>query len=91
MKLLKNEEAFKIHPVGVRYKCEFCNVGEMIYVNEPVQLMLDTNPPLKKHKCNKCGGEMQLPKIYPYIEWVPDEEYNEEEIYGSGKIYDDGK
>lgn len=67
---LPHEETFKIHPVGVRYICEFCNAGEMKVDTSggSVQVVL-TNPPLIPHKCTNCGKTMQLPKSYPYVEW----------------------
>lgn len=87
-KLNNNEQAFRIHPVGIKYICEFCHKGEMVY--DPKEKYL-TPDALKKHVCDKCGGVLMLPRMYPYIEWVPDDEFNEEEIYGPSKVYDDGK
>ena len=59
----EHEEIFNITPIGVRYICEFCNNGEMIYV--PGKEDMGLYP----HKCDKCDKTMMLPKIYPYIEW----------------------
>lgn len=79
-KLRPHEEAFTLHPVGIRYRCEFCNEGEMIASSELETIVL-TDPPqlpyLHKHVCNKCGKEMMLPHKYPYIEWLGDNEYEE--------------
>lgn len=75
LQLKEHEQAFNIKPVGVKYICEICNDGEMIVDHLGETLM--TNPPLIPHKCNKCNSTMHLPKQYPYIEWVP-EDNNEE-------------
>lgn len=73
------EELFEIKPIGVRYRCELCGEGEMIAMNEdPVRLMGD-GMMMRKHQCTKCKGIMQLPKTYPYIEWIPVEEENKNE------------
>ena len=66
-----NEETFEVHPIGVRYKCEFCNNGEQRFdINDPKtkETMRENN--LFRHTCTNCGKEMLLPKIYPYIEWL---------------------
>ena len=70
--LKEHEQAFNIKPVGVKYICELCNDGEMIV--DPYGDTLMSNPPLIPHKCNKCSGTMHLPKQYPYIEWIRDDE-----------------
>lgn len=74
MKLNKQERAFNLHPVGIKYICENCNEGEMI-IDKDNPIILTSNPPLIPHKCNKCGCEMRLMKTYPYVEWMTDEEY----------------
>ena len=78
MNLKPNEETFNIKPIGIRYKCEFCNEGEMKYENnQPVMiedLALITGPKLHNHRCTKCGKTMLLPKVYPYIEWTTEED-----------------
>ena len=63
-----NEETFEVQPLGIRYKCEFCNNGEQIYKRSDNQNVPSSN--LYLHECNKCGKTMFLPKIYPYIEWL---------------------
>ena len=74
--LKEHEEAFELKPVGIRYTCEFCNEGEMIYdSNNPFSLQEFGHTRMISHKCNKCGKDMKLPKTYPYIEWVTAEEY----------------
>ena len=95
MKLNPNEKAFKIIPVGIKYVCEFCHEGEMITIkddnNTLVVNMVDVHPLMIKHRCNKCSKEMLLPKSYPYIEWIPENEYREEDFYGSSKIHVDSE
>ena len=67
LQLGPNEEAFEVRPIGIRYKCEFCQDGEQIV--DPKGAVLTSMPPLFPHKCNKCGKTMHLPKTYPYIYW----------------------
>lgn len=68
----EHERTFPIKPIGVKYICEFCNEGEMVHNdNEPIRM---SNPPLISHRCTKCGKDMLLPKVYPYVEWIPAEE-----------------
>lgn len=79
LRLKNNEEAFKLIPIGIRYKCEVCHDGEMIATNND-PMIFDANTQmmhLRTHKCNKCGMELKLPKTYPYIEWIPENEINE--------------
>lgn len=64
-----NERTFPIQHVGVKYICEHCGEGEMLFV--PDNDILLTFPPMFKHRCNKCGGELSLPRQYPYIKWIP--------------------
>lgn len=66
-----HEETFDVKPIGVKYKCEFCNIGEQkLVTGKPVEIIDCQLPPLREHKCTKCGKTMMLPKAYPYIEWV---------------------
>ena len=73
-----HEEAFKVYPVGIRYKCEQCGKGEMIATqSDPMVFDSISNlSHLRKHKCTECGLELLLPKTYPYIEWLSELEYN---------------
>jgi len=65
------EATFELKPIGVKRICEHCNEGEMEYVFEDTAGSFDNfKTSMKKHRCKKCGGELLLPKIYPYIEWV---------------------
>lgn len=62
-----NEETFNVKPIGVRYKCEFCNEG---YQELDKSAPMNTSfPQMFTHICTKCGKSMLLPKVYPYIEW----------------------
>ena len=76
MELKTNEEAFCIRHIGVRYICEVCHEGEMKYLAPG-----DDNAGLFLHRCTKCNKEMLLPKMYPYIEWIPGEKINKEDIW----------
>lgn len=71
LELKPNEKTFNVVPIGIKYTCEFCGEGEMKYDPQPITTALLSNPPLHPHTCTKCGKTMQLPKMYPYIEWVP--------------------
>jgi len=73
----EHEELSEMKPVVVRYKCEFCNDGEQVLVNDkPIIVpLVNRSQPMKLHRCNKCGKEMMLPKVYPFITWLSMEEY----------------
>ena len=66
----EHEQLFGVRPIGVRYICEFCNEGEMRYIT-PTYIIAPNALGIKlyKHQCSKCGKIMELPKMYPYIEW----------------------
>lgn len=76
--LNEHERAFPIKPVGIKYICEFCGEGEMKVSEDTRTFILTSNPPMITHVCTKCGKEMLLPKSYPYVEWIPEEEENHE-------------
>ena len=57
-----------------QYICEFCNEGEMKYNPEISKTVLLNSPNMYNHICTKCGKTMLLPKMYPYIEWTPEED-----------------
>lgn len=76
MELKEQEEAFNIRHFGVRYICEFCHEGEMRYFSPG-----DDNAGLFVHRCTHCNKEMLLPKMYPYIEWVPGDKINKEDLW----------
>lgn len=74
-----HEEKFPVHPVGVKYRCEFCNEGEMIKIGtaelpEIIDAKKELGPVLFNHRCTICGKTMKLPTMYPKIEWEPVEE-----------------
>lgn len=79
LKLNSHEVIEEAKPVAIKYICEHCNNGEMIAVtNEVLIVPLEkSGPPMVKHRCNKCGGELMLPKTYPYIEWLTKDKYPE--------------
>lgn len=74
------EDLSLLVPVAVNYRCEICCLGHVVAdPNEPMILEL-SNPPkmkLRRHICDRCGGELMLPKSYPYIEWMSKSEYTE--------------
>lgn len=75
---MSQEERFPIKPEGVRYICENCHKGEMKYTASPDQVHLNIDARLYPHKCEKCGMEMMLPRVYPYIDWIPMDKKEEE-------------
>ena len=68
-----NEVVFQLIPLGVKYICEHCHVGEMIVdtKQDPTNITGQFETPMIKHICTQCKKELLLPKIYPYIEWIP--------------------
>ena len=46
--------------------CDECGKGDMEVAE--INLMIATDPPRYKHKCNHCGKEEVYSKPYPYIE-----------------------
>lgn len=75
MSFIPNEHEIlsELKPVVVNYKCELCNEGNMVaYSCEPIKINIRS---LITHVCNNCHGEMKLPKMYPYLEWVTKDEY----------------
>lgn len=70
IELRPHEERFDVKPIGIRYICEFCNEGEMIFTGRRGTIV-NVEPPkfLFQHRCNKCGKTMDLPRSYPYVEW----------------------
>lgn len=41
---------------------------------DPKEPDLEFERKMFPHTCTKCGGVLYLPKIYPYIEYVPEGE-----------------
>lgn len=73
----EREVMFPLHPVGVKYVCDFCNEGEMQISEDPNDSIVTLGTrPMFKHKCTKCGNTLQLPRSYPYVKFMTDEEYN---------------
>jgi hypothetical protein len=70
-----NEEMFEIKPIGIRYRCEICKVGEMKVDTKNPDVDNNFNPPLIKHVCISCDNILYIHKQYPYIEWVRADEF----------------
>lgn len=65
------EQFFDIIPKEVKYQCDNCKEGEMVYKGN----MLMTNPPQFTHECSYCKTEQVFYEKYPTIKWVyPTEE-----------------
>lgn len=87
---MKNEERFEIKPEGVRYICENCHKGEMKYEPNPEDMSLDMDIPMYTHRCEACGTVMKLPRVYPYIDWIPLDKKGGKQI-GKDSKYSDGE
>ncbi|PFR59003.1 hypothetical protein COK36_20065 [Bacillus cereus] len=59
------EQRFEVKPIGVKYICDSCEEGEMIYTGE----MLFFNPPTFKHTCNNCDSNQNFIEKYPLIRY----------------------
>ena len=71
-KLKEHEVMVPLQPIGIKYKCEYCNQGDMIAMpnRAPKMPIAPGGKPLIYHKCTKCGKEMLLTEVYPKIEWM---------------------
>lgn len=68
------EVAFTLIPIGIRYTCEFCKQGEMkVILNNHLAPTIGGEPHsmADNHECTSCKKQMYLPRMYPYIEYVP--------------------
>lgn len=57
---------FKVEPIGVKYMCDKCSDGEMIFTQNSIWNII---PPQYEHKCDSCGGVLMLEKKYPIIKY----------------------
>ncbi|MGQ7108381.1 hypothetical protein ACUN13_29580 [Bacillus cereus group sp. Bce041] len=62
------ETNFEVKVVGVKYTCDKCKEGEMIY-QAGIGTMLLTSPPQFEHTCTNCEFKQNLSKKYPTIEY----------------------
>lgn len=84
--LQPNEIVTNVHPIGVNYECEFCHKGLMLFdPTQPPEVEPELNINMFVHKCNECGKILKLPKVYPSIQWVVDDQPIPNEYYSSGK------
>lgn len=60
------EKEFTVKPIGVKYICDYCKVGEMISTGNN---NWSSNPPKLEHKCNHCGTKILLNEKYPLIRY----------------------
>lgn len=74
---INNEKLYKASPVMVTYTCERCNNGEMILDQHTMPRQIGNTALMFRHQCDnpECGYFMELPKQYPYIEWIRKEKY----------------
>lgn len=71
MKLDEFERSFTLKPIGIKRICEFCGEGEMVL--DPDAPVLSTYPSMIQHTCTKCNSTQYLRKRYPYVEYVEEE------------------
>lgn len=60
------EEKFLVKPVGVKYICDSCKVGEMLPTGNN---NWSSNPPKFEHKCTHCYTKVLLNEKYPLIRY----------------------
>ena len=61
------EKTFKVKPIGVKYLCDSCNVGEMNYTND---MEFENGVPIFRHRCTNCDNETKFTQKYPTIDFV---------------------
>lgn len=71
LKLNPHERTVEVRPIGIKYVCPHCHVGSMVASDSDPFVFKDGKPISRVHYCDNCGARMDLPKTYPYIEWVP--------------------
>ena len=59
------ERKYAVLTVGVDYYCDECDFGVMVQTG----IMLPTDPPRWRHKCNHCGNISDLWDKYPTVRW----------------------
>lgn len=60
------EKTFEVLPVAIKYICDVCNEGEMVYLDGKIAF---SNPPQFQHKCTYCEHLQCFTKKYPTIEY----------------------
>lgn len=58
------EQEYSIKPIGVKYICDNCNVGEMLPTGNNNWIV---NPPTFEHSCSICKEKEYLKEKYPLI------------------------
>ena len=71
---MEHEKTVNIKPIGVKRICEHCGEGEMVRDHSQEFKIIGGKSVMIPHVCTKCGGTLLFDKIYPYIEWLPEEE-----------------
>ncbi|EOO29044.1 hypothetical protein IIU_05726 [Bacillus cereus VD133] len=60
------EQQFEVKPIGVRYICDICHIGEMCPTGNNFFM---EDPPKLEHMCNQCGAKIKLTDKYPIIKY----------------------
>ncbi|PEE81755.1 hypothetical protein [Bacillus toyonensis] len=60
------EQKFAVKPVGVKYICDSCKLGEMVLTNN---MKIFEKHIEYVHKCKSCGAERRLNDKYPLIRY----------------------
>lgn len=59
------ERKFTVKPVGVKYICDSCGEGEMIYTGD----IIFSDPPKFKHTCSNCDINQNYSEKYPLVRY----------------------
>lgn len=61
------EEKYKVEPVGIKYICDECNMGEMVPTGKN---NWSVNPPQFEHSCSMCSQKVYFKEKYPLIRFI---------------------
>lgn len=60
------EISFSVKPVGIKYVCDSCEIGEMKQTGE---MKMHSTHATFIHKCDNCLNEIELKEKYPLIRY----------------------
>lgn len=64
------EQQFEVKPVGVKYVCDSCGKGDMVYRGGNGDMILLGKDIKFKHYCYTCKCEKVFCKKYPFVDYV---------------------
>lgn len=62
------EQQFEVRPTGVKYICDHCGVGELVYVRFLPEQYNDPNNYV--HQCPHCKNEVALKEKFPTVRFL---------------------